>query len=50
METDDRVMRVRTYRCYDDVSLLAAVEAERRGETVSDAIRNFLDRYGRGED
>ncbi len=38
----------RSIRIPDDVWEAAKAEAERRGETVTDAILRFLQRYGRG--
>jgi macrodomain Ter protein organizer (MatP/YcbG family) len=38
----------RSVRVPDDVWEAAKVEAERRGETVTDAVVRFLRRYGKG--
>ncbi len=37
----------RSVRVADDVWLAAKAEAERRGETVTDAVLRFLTRYGK---
>ncbi len=39
----------RTIRVPDDVWAAAMAVAARRGETLSDAIRRFLDAYARGQ-
>lgn len=38
---------LRSVRIPDEIWQAAKIEAERRGETVSDAILRFLKRYGR---
>jgi hypothetical protein len=40
----------RTVRIPDEEWEPAKVEAARRGETLTDAIRRFLRKYGKGED
>jgi antitoxin component of RelBE/YafQ-DinJ toxin-antitoxin module len=50
MDPSEPTMRVRTFRVPDDLYLAAGVAAERRGETVSDAIRRFLEEYAQDED
>lgn len=51
-KTPDRQdwMPNRGIRIPDSIWNPAKDEAKRRGESLAEAIRRFLDRYGRGED
>jgi antitoxin component of RelBE/YafQ-DinJ toxin-antitoxin module len=40
-------MKSRVIRVPDDVWAAAKRKADERGETVSEAVRKFLERYGR---
>jgi hypothetical protein len=42
-----RLRKQRTVRVEDEIWLPALRKADEKGETVSEAVRKFLERYGR---